>query len=100
MVAYGIFPDGPAAFADVPSFVASMAPAGAIQVIISPQLKDFAAELFPGAGSDAGGGMVSYEVVDVAAVLAGCTMAACCLGVGLISVRGQSADSIYNPRIL
>ena len=72
MIAYGIFPDDPADFADVPSFVASMAPA--IQVIFSPQLKDFAAELFPRAGSDAWGGMVSYKVVDIAAILAGCTI--------------------------
>ena len=74
MMAYGIFPDDPADFPDVPSFefVASMAPA--IQVIFNPQLREFAAELFPGIGVDAGGGLVMYEVVDVAAILAGCTI--------------------------
>ena len=56
----------------MPSFVASMA--RAIQVIFSPQLKDFAAELFPRAGSDAGGGMASYKVVGIAAIPAGCTI--------------------------
>ena len=72
MGAYGIYPDDPEDFADLPSFVASMAPA--IQVIFSPDLKDFAAQLFPGAGSDAGAGMDIYKVADIAAILAGCTI--------------------------
>ena len=74
MAAYGLFPDDPADFPDVPSFVASMAPA--IQVIFNPQLQEFAAELFPGVVVDAGGGLVMDEVVDVAgaAILAGCTI--------------------------
>ena len=49
-----------------------MAPA--IQVIFNPQLQEFAAELFPGVGMDAGGGLTMCGVVDVAAILAGCTI--------------------------
>ena len=57
-----------------PSWLALAWPRPAIQVIFNPQLKESTAELFPGVGVDAGGGLVMYEVVDVSAILAGCTI--------------------------
>ena len=80
MQAHGRFPDCPADFLDMPPFVACicimMSPA--IQVIFNPrpQLQELAAALFPGVGVDSGGhgGLAMYWVVDIAAILAGCTI--------------------------